>query len=193
MALVKQSHEKCDGLLINWKIISIMLNKNLIVAAANGNADEVRRLIPLSDSLADKTQALQYAVQNGHFECVKLLIPVSNPKDNNSSALSRAAYYGDLAIIKLLLPHSNPKANNSQALCIAVLQGHDMCVGILHSVSDPKKALEYLKTTHPDKNHIWGGLEQAVLAQHNQKRLTRLLKKCVSEHTGRAQSSTRKM
>lgn len=193
MALVKQSHEKCDGLLINWKIISIMLNKNLIVAAANGNADEVRRLIPLSDSLADKTQALHYAVQNGHFECVKLLIPVSNPKDNNSSALKCAVHYGDLEILELLLPHSNPKANDSEALCIAVLEGHDMCVSVLHSVSDPKKALECLKTTHPDKNHIWGGLEQAVLAQQKQERLIRLLKKCVSEHTGCARIPTRKM
>ena len=79
----------------------------LIEASSIGDANEVKRLIPVSDPKANDSRALRYAAYNGHSECVKLLIPVSDPKANDSEALRMAARNGHIECVKLLLPVSD--------------------------------------------------------------------------------------
>lgn len=79
----------------------------LIQASKNGDLEEVKRLILVSNPKARSSSALILAAHNGHIDIVKLLIPVSDPKSNNSRALEMAANKGHIECIKLLIPVSN--------------------------------------------------------------------------------------
>lgn len=70
----------------------------LVEAARNGNADDVRRFIPLCDPKYNYSEALCAAAEHGRAECVRLLLPVSDPQANNSEALYWAAQHGQTII-----------------------------------------------------------------------------------------------
>ncbi|WP_447896642.1 ankyrin repeat domain-containing protein [Stenotrophomonas acidaminiphila] len=116
----------------------LQITRDLQRAALNGDVDEVKRLIPVSDPKADDSYALSIAAMNGHLECVKALIPVSDPKADESEALKLAAERGHADCVELLIPVSDPKADESGAMRRAAGRGHAHCVKLLIPVSDPK-------------------------------------------------------
>jgi len=128
----------------------------LIQAADHGDVVEVRRLIPLSNPKAHRSEALQFAVYRGHIECVKLLIPVSNPKEHNSYALQEASSNGHLA-----------------------------CVELLYPVSEPAVALQQLQQHHPDRYEKWGQLYEMIEAERVQNRLILEMKNTAAVKTQR--------
>lgn len=145
-----------------------MTTKNtelLFEAAHDGNVEEVKRLIPISNPKCDGNLALRWAVMNGHLPCVEQLIPVSDPKANDSLALGWAARYGSTECLKLLIPVSDPKANNSYALRIAVRNGHTQCVDALYGISDVKAALKHLQRNNMDDYSAWRSFEHRVEAE----------------------------
>lgn len=142
-----------------------MTTKNtelLFEAARDGNAEDIQRLIPISDPKNNDSMALQVAASYGHTECVKLLIPVSDPKASNSAALQWAAQYGNTEVLKILIPVSDPKVKNSVALQLAVLHGHTDCVDALYGVSDIHAALKHLQHNSMDDYAAWRHFEQRV-------------------------------
>lgn len=139
--------------------------KLLLQAAAQGNLDEVWRLIPLSDPKANYSCALDVAAQNGHTSCVELLVPISDPKAGNSFALRWAAANGHTSCVDLLIPVSDPKAQDSSALQFAIAFGHTPCVELLYPVSDPIVALQELQHDHPDDYSKWGRLHEMIEAK----------------------------
>lgn len=142
-----------------------MRSKNtelLFEAAYDGNVEEVKRLIPISDPKDNGNLALRWAVMNGHLPCVELLIPVSDPKANDSGALRWAAQYGSTECLKLLIPVSDPKDRNSVALRLAVLHGHTDCVNLLYGVSDVHAALQHLQDNNMHNYSLWLSFEQRV-------------------------------
>lgn len=139
--------------------------KLLLQAAAQGNLDEVWRLIPLSDPKANYSCALDVAAQNGHTSCVELLVPISDPKAGNSFALRWAAANGHTSCVDLLIPVSDPKAQDSSALQFAIAFGHTECVDLLYPISDPVVALQKMQQKHHDNYNLWGQLQQMVDAE----------------------------
>lgn len=111
-------------------------NTLLIKAASEGNAAEVRRLIPISDPKGKGGDAMAWAARFGHTQCVELLIPVSDPK-----------------------------AWGSEALRWAVENGHTQCVEFLYPVSEPMVALQRLQTKFPDDYSKWGQLRDMLEAE----------------------------
>lgn len=145
-----------------------MTTKNtelLFEAARDGNAEEIRRLIPISDPKNNDSMALQVAASYGHTECVKLLIPVSDPKANDSAALGWAAQYGSTECLKLLIAVSDTKVNDSVALRAAVLNGHTQCVDALYGVSDVHAALKHLQQNNMNEYPAWRSLKHRVDAE----------------------------
>lgn len=110
----------------------------LSVAAANGHADCVEFLIPLSTPTARFSQALIGAASRGHADCVRLLIPVSNPKARSSAALAAASKNGFAACVELLLPVSDPLAREGEALRAAILHNRIECAALLVPSSNAK-------------------------------------------------------
>lgn len=120
--------------------------ERLLEASKNGETEEVKRLISVSDPKAHDSQALQWAAEKGHIEIVKLLIPVSDPTADGSRALWEAAQYGYNDIVKLLIPVSDPKKHNSFALRRAVYEEYLDTVRLLIPVSDCNSALNVLQS-----------------------------------------------
>lgn len=143
----------------------------LMQAAADDDAVEVQRLIPISDPTFRNSEALHAAIIYGHARCVELLLPVSDPHSRGSYGLQVAARNGHTECVKLLLPIVNPKANNSYALQAAVENGHTPCVELLYPVSDPTVALQELQHDHPDAYSKWGQLQQMIDAERLQNTL----------------------
>jgi ankyrin repeat protein len=112
----------------------------LSLAASNGHVECVRRLISVSDPLADGSGALRGAAQCGHADCVKVLMEASDPLAQNSYALRAAASGGHADCLGLLMGVSEPKAQNFQALRWAAVNGHADCVALLLPASDPLAA-----------------------------------------------------
>lgn len=107
-------------------------------AARHGNAECVRRLIPLSNPKDNDSFALCQAARNGHAECVALLIPFSDTRIFNSGSLSEAARYGHLDCVKLLLPVADPRT--SMALAMASFNEHIECIRFLIPFSNGSDA-----------------------------------------------------
>ena len=159
----------------NHQPMSCKHNTELLVTAAReGNVDEVRRLIPLSDPKADGNFALRLAAEHAHADCVTLLIPVSDPKAHDSEALRRTAQFGHTECVKLLIPVSDPKAHDSAALQWVAYYRHTDCVDLLYPVSDVAVALHHMKQCHPDLDY-WHDIEQRWLTEQQQRRLTQEL------------------
>lgn len=163
-----------------------MTTKNtelLFEAARDGNAEEVRRLIPISDPKNNDSMALQVAASYGHTECVKLLIPVSDPKANNSAALGWAALYGNTDVLKVLIAVSDPKVNDSVALRQAVLHGHTDCVDALYGASDVYAALKHLHKNNMNDYAAWRSFEQRVEAERQHSVLSNEVDTINTRHT----------
>jgi ankyrin repeat protein len=137
---VSQFIEKCDTLKYSHHKIHMPNpednNTLLIKAASEGNAAEVRRLIPISDPKGKGGDAMAWAARFGHTQCVELLIPVSDPK-----------------------------AWGSEALRWAVENGHTQCVEFLYPVSEPMVALKHLQQNHPNDYNAWGQLYEMIEAE----------------------------
>lgn len=104
----------------------------LACSAANGRAQCVKLLIPLSDPTADESVALFEAARNGHADCVKLLIPVSDHTVYGASAFYAAAENGHAECARLLTPSSRLRIADSRALCEAsILQGNPDVLAIM--------------------------------------------------------------
>lgn len=114
----------------------------LLQASGNGDTDEVKRLIPISDPQSRDSHALRLAAETGHLDVVKLLLPVSNPDIVDVYALPWAAYNGHTDIVQFFIPVSNPKTQNNRALRWAAEEGHIECVKLLIPVSNYQDALE---------------------------------------------------
>lgn len=150
-------------------------------AAKHGNADEVRRLIPISYCAKWNSNPLMNAVRNGHAECVELLIPVSNPKDYNT-ALWFASGHDSVECVKLLLTVADPKHKNSQALQSAVVHGNQEIVDLLYPLSDPDVALAQMTTRFQNTMGPYAGFAQRV----EEGRFRRQLDKMVAHRTTEA-------
>lgn len=154
----------------------------LFEAAQDGNVEEVRRLIPISNPKHNDSLALQVAASYGHTDCVKLLIPVSDPKTNDSAALGWAARYGSIECLKLLIAVSDTQSNNSVALRTAVLNGHTQCVDLLYGVSDVHAALKHLQHNNMNEYPAWCSLEHRVEAERQHSVLTNEVDSINTQH-----------
>lgn len=152
------------------------VNKNfdeqLFEAARTGNDEEVRRLIPLSNT--KNNEALNAAIHHHHAACVELLLPVSDLSDPDeiNSMLLWAVESIDLASVKLLIPVCNPKRNKSYPLQVAVLRDYTDIVNVLFDASEPREALENLQKSFPKGHNRGGGVIEDRVAQF-QKRVER--------------------
>ena len=138
--------------------------KQLIKAAAAGDDEEVRRLIPLAD--AKNNKALQGALEIHSAACVEMLLPVSDLSDPSEmhGMLIWAVESLDTAIVKLLVGVCDPKFNNSYPLQLAVLRDYTTIADMLFPVSAPREALERLQKTFP-KGHNRGGVIEDRIAK----------------------------
>lgn len=125
--------------------MSKTLDNQLIKAAAAGDDDEVRRLIPLAD--AKSNEALKAAIHAHSSVCVEMLLPVSDLSDvvEINGLLLRAVESLDAACVQLLIPVCNPKFNDSYPLQVAVIRGYTNIVDALFDASEPRAALKYLQ------------------------------------------------
>lgn len=167
--------------------------KLLIEAARYGDCEELRRLIPVSDSIKGLSGALSEALEYGRKECVELLIPLCDPKVGGVELLDNADYHGFDDIAVMLVPHFDCEMTlriaarlglseevkriislnlmqiyDSAALVESAIMSHKDIVEILIPVSDFEKAkIELLS---------WNAIEaysliEAVEAELQQKTL----------------------
>lgn len=110
----------------------------LCLAARNGDIDEVRRLIPISDPSVYNYQPLTWAVHYRYTDILRELIPVSDI--NRSGALQRlleqTAVNGDVPSLKLLLSYH-------QTVC------SDVCFNTILTHAVDSENIEYLKILLP--------------------------------------------
>lgn len=149
----------------------------LIQAAQDGNAEEVQRLIFVSDPKFNESAALRMAAEKGHFECVTILAPVSEPKSMNSKVLEWAAYIGHLEMLQFLIPLCNPKDRNSYSLQMALYSEHLDCLEELIPVSDPEAALQEYKKVYRGEQNKYDLLQQCI-ARYQRKMLHDHIKEC---------------
>lgn len=101
----------------------------LIFAAALGQAECVRILLPVSEADAVSFHgetALHAATRGSHFECMRLLIPASlvdAPDFSGQSALANAVWVNNVEAARLLAPSSTVNLGSG---CLAPLG--DICV-----------------------------------------------------------------
>ena len=122
------------------------LNLLILDAAADGRADEVRRLLEAGadpDARPDGADtALLLAATCGYAECVELLLPVSDAacsNDEGNTPLMQAVLNWHADCAKLLLPASDPNARNKHrhtALMMCASGGRNDCLRALLPVSD---------------------------------------------------------
>lgn len=123
-------------------------NEKLIDAVRFNDAEQVRKMIPISDPRYLQSHALRLAARMGHPQCLKLLIPVSDCDEFDYEALIHASIKGNVECVRLLIAHSNTHAC-STALGAALLResatdGHKHCAQALYDVSDLKETLRQI-------------------------------------------------
>jgi len=149
----------------------------LIQAAHNGDANEVRRLIPLSDPTNYHSRALLKAVRQKHVECVQMLIPVSNPNDCNI-ILVEAVKIGYRPNIELLIAAADPKFNDSEALYCATQMRNDDIIEMLIDISDVDVVLRDFKNVYPvGEEWAWERLDVIVEARRQKDVLNAAIEK----------------
>lgn len=116
-------------------------NRALPVAAAEGFASVVDKLIAQVNDPTYLSSALTHAASNNHLQIVKTLLPLV-PFEKRSEALSRAVINKHTEIIQYLIPLCEPKSNRSQALQFAVEDQLFDIADMLYPVSNPQDALE---------------------------------------------------
>lgn len=102
------------------------------------------------------------------------------------SALSAAVDMERLKIVEYFLPLADPKTRNSWVLQKASIKNHAVLMDMLYDLSEPLKALDALRTEHPNDYNKWKALEQRVESQRLRTVLTQQV-------VGNAQPTIRKM
>lgn len=118
----------------------------LCLAAREGNIDEVRRLIPISDPSVYDYQPLTWAVYYRYTDILRELVPVSDI--NRSGALHKlldqAAVNGDAKSLEVLLPYYATTLPNDvythQIFTSAAKSGNVECLNLLLPFCDPKNS-----------------------------------------------------
>lgn len=154
----------------------------LIKASQQGNLEEVKQLISISNPKTDGSMALLQAANNGHTDIVKLLIPVSDAEAPDNHTMTIAAMKGHIDVVKLLAPVSNPiqchlallqmiinknidmvkllldycdtTAQESYYLNLAANYGHTDIVQLLIPVSHPKENSSRTLRVAAEQGHI---------------------------------------
>lgn len=154
-AIMKVVSESTDSGRLAWEVVHDAINANreaviealipmlssndrvfaLALAAEEGLANVVRKLVPLTEPTARNSLALVCAARAGHKEVVELLLPVSDALAEHSAALYEASACGHADVVKLLIPHSDPHDKDSRALAQAAHEGHLRVVKLLLPVS----------------------------------------------------------
>lgn len=158
-------------------------------ASQNGDAVEVKRLIPISDPRVRNSVALRWAAGKGHTEIVELLIPVSDCNTMYSYALRGAAQHGHIECVKLLIPVSDPKANDSEALQLAVRSKHREIAKCLIPVSDYTVALQNMLHHNEDTTLIQQCIDEYEALQQKERLDNTLVETIDNKH----KSAKRKM
>lgn len=137
-------------------------DQQLVKAAAAGDDEEVRRLIPLANT--KNNEALKAALHSHCSACVEMLLPVSDLSDPDEigGMLIYAVESLDAACVKLFIGVCNPKFDNSLALRCAVVRGYTNIVDALFPVSEPRVALEDLQEKIPRRHNRGGVIEDRV-------------------------------
>ena len=118
----------------------------LCLAAREGNIDEVRRLIPISDPSVYDYQPLTWAVYYRYTDILRELVPVSDI--NRSGALHKlldqAAVNGDAKSLEVLLSYYAATLPNDvythQIFTSAAKSGNVECLNLLLPFCDPKNS-----------------------------------------------------
>ncbi len=168
-------------------------NYLLCEAAAEGNVEEVARLVQLCDARWCENAALREAACGNYPLCVELLILHSTAHDNDSWALRDAAEKGHHECVKLLIDVSDPDdfpivlENATRAGCsksvalvlqyvsnirivtaaleIAVMNSHYDCVDVLYPGANVVAALENLTSYYPHCQKFWQPLQDRYNAE----------------------------
>lgn len=116
----------------------------LCLAARNGDIDEVRRLIPISDPSVYNYQPLTWAVTYRYTDILRELIPVSkiDRKGALDTLLNQAAVNGDAKSLAVLLPYyasTLPSDVDINTIFTRTAEaGHVDCLAALLPFCDPK-------------------------------------------------------
>lgn len=116
-------------------------NRALPVAAAEGFASVVDKLIPHVNDPTYLSSALKLAASNNHLQIVKTLLPWV-PFEKRPEALSQAVINKHKEIVLYLIHLCEPKSNHSRALQFAVEDELFDIADMLYPVSNPQDALE---------------------------------------------------
>jgi len=137
----------------------------LVEAARNGNADDVRRFIPLCDPKYnhsecvrllvpvsrpknDKSGVVRMCVQMQHSECLELLLPFFDANCRGGMALCDAAQAGYIHGVRRLIPLTDLEAR-TRALAAVARMGEQYCAELLYPVSEPLEALRQIQELYP--------------------------------------------
>lgn len=124
----------------------------LIAAAANGDVEEVARLIPLADCRFNGSMAIRKASTYAHHDIVRLLATHSDLLRCDSIVFRRTAGQGNIDLLRLLLPYSDPNAQKGEALAMAVSNQHHDIVNLLLPLvdvsADPDRFIEAAARTN---------------------------------------------
>lgn len=115
---------RCQLIPLSYPALASEQSLVLANAARSGSVETVLALLPVTDPLADDSQALEEATKAGHVDVVRLLIPLSDPKARQSSALSAAARSRHAGVVKLLLPVSSSIICATQVFPTVAALGH---------------------------------------------------------------------
>lgn len=120
----------------------------LCIAARDGDIDEVRRLIPISDPSVYNYQPLTWAVYYRYTDILRELVPVSDIHRSGAlqSLLEQTAVNGDVPSLKLLLSYH-------QSAC------SDVCFNKILTYAVDSENIEYLKTLLPLCDPKYNGSE----------------------------------
>lgn len=139
----------------------------LCVAAEHGHVECVALLIPVADPKANKSLAMHQCVKHQHTECLKILLPFSDANSCSGLALSNAAHDGYTEGVRLLIPLSDLEMR-TRALALAAGMEHMDCVELLYPVSDPLEAVRRMKMVYmPKVAKSWEVLERMIAQEQN--------------------------
>ena len=135
-------------------------------AAANGHAECVQLLIPVSDANSDEGAPLFKSAHGGYSECVTLLLPATDPT-YYYRALDFAAMAGRTDCVKILMSVVNTD-ERSNALQDASRCGRNDMVDLLFETSDVDTALNTIMEQYPTTPQYWQYLKDTVETFHAQ-------------------------
>jgi ankyrin repeat protein len=112
------------------------LDEALIIATAQGNANNVRRLLNYgADPSVNNNQAIRIASEIGNAEIVDILLQDyrTDPGAEDNQAICDASYAGHIEVVELLLsdPRVDPSADDNYPIRYASQNGHAEIVQML--------------------------------------------------------------